>query len=103
MRARYCAYTIGLADFIIDTTHPDSPHTRPDRDAWRADIQQFCTTTTFERLDVTAAEQEPDTQEAFVTFTARLRQNDQPAPMTERSRFLRHNGRWHYLAAATAP
>lgn len=97
MRSRYAAYAVGLVDYIIDTTHPASPHASADRGAWRADISHFVTTTGFERLDVSA--HEPGDAQAHVTFTAHLRQGGRPVEMTERSRFLKVDGRWRYLTA----
>ena len=100
MRSRYTAYAVGLSDYILDTTHPDSPHASPDRAAWRADVARFSASTEFERLEVTA--HEPGDAQAHVTFTAHLRQGGEPVTMTERSRFLKVDGRWRYLAATPA-
>jgi len=101
MRSRYCAYALGLVDYVADTTHPASPHAQPERRAWLADLQRFCAATTFERLEVTA--HEPGPHRAWVTFTAHLRQDGRPVPMTERSRFIRAGERWLYLDADSLP
>src|SRR5690606_2124565 len=42
MRARYSAYALSRVDFIIDTTHPTSPHFRTDRGPWKADLLAYC-------------------------------------------------------------
>ena len=102
MRSRYSAYALGMVDYIIDTTHPDSPHAQPDRAAWRADIQRFCEQTDFERLEVTAHDA-GDGQQASVTFTAHLRQGGRSTPMTEQSLFAKVGGRWRYVAAVEGP
>lgn len=41
MRARYCAYALGLADYIMSTTHPENPNYSDNKDQWKADIMLF--------------------------------------------------------------
>lgn len=97
MRARYCAYALGIVDFILDTTHPDSPHHQQGRDAWRQTVERFATQTRFKRLVI--HEDVPGETEAYVHFTATLEQDGQPLDMTERSRFLKVDDRWMYFSA----
>ena len=96
MRSRYAAYAKGLVRYVMDTTHPDSPHRTLDPTAWATDLQAFSRRTTFERLQILDAP-EPDGDEAFVTFRATLTQDGRDVGFTERSRFLRVDGRWLYV------
>lgn len=90
MRSRYSAYALGLADYILKTTHPDNPDFTADTATWREDILEFCKNTGFEGLKIIAfAEGET---EAFVTFEAALSHGI----MKEKSRFLNVNGKWLY-------
>ena len=98
MRSRYSAYALGLAAYILDTTDPQSALVEPDRAAWLESVRRFSTTTTFERLEV--HDQREDGDQGEVHFTAHLRQGGHEAPMTERSRFVRSDGRWYYTGRA---
>lgn len=95
MRSRYVAYATGLVDHIVATTTPGGPQWLDDADAWRAQIRAFCDGTRFEGLRVIDAP-EPVGDEGFVTFEARLTQGGRDATFVERSRFVRHDGRWTY-------
>jgi SEC-C motif-containing protein len=97
MRSRYCAYALGLVEYLIKSTHPEGPHWRQDRGAWRRELHQWCKQTRFEGLQVLEVEQGPLAQEGFVTFHARLSQDQRDLSFSERSRFTHHEGRWKYL------
>ncbi len=94
MRSRYCAYALGLADYILATTHPKGPHHERNRAAWLNEVQRFCESTSFEGLVVSGAREEGD--RGMVAFHARLRQDEREATLSERSLFLREGGRWLY-------
>ena len=94
MRSRYCAYALGLVDYIVETTEPDSPAWDPSP-SWRDDIARFCTNTRFLRLEILDAPA-PDGAVGAVVFRASLEQGGQPASFTERSRFVQRGGRWRY-------
>ena len=84
MRSRYAAYALGRTAYILDTTHPDSPHHEGDRAAGAAEVVEAS-----ERGD-----------EGFVRFVARIEQDGRPGVIAENSRFLRVGGRWRYVADA---
>lgn len=94
MRSRFCAYAIGLSDYIIDTTHEENASYNPNRDAWKRDIEQFSVATKFDGLKI--VEFNDGDKSATVTFTAYLRQGDSNATFTERSGFVKENGKWFY-------
>ncbi|KIC73075.1 hypothetical protein DB44_BP00060 [Candidatus Protochlamydia amoebophila] len=47
MRSCYAAYANHLADYIIQTTHPQHPHFRIDKHLWAKEILLFCHHTKF--------------------------------------------------------
>jgi SEC-C motif domain protein len=97
MRSRFCAYALGLVDYVLDSTHPSGSIWRPDRAAWADDIAAFCQGTEFVRLAVVkTGEHEGD---PTVTFEAQLRQHGRLTPFVERSRFRELQGRLMYLEA----
>lgn len=97
MRSRYAAYALTLPDYLIATTHPDSPHWETDQGTWRRGLQQFSRETKFVGLTILQATETGDT--ATVTFSAALTQNGRDASIFEQSLFERVNGRWLYVKA----
>ena len=96
MRARYTAYAVGEVDFILATTHPESPHFQADAAAWKVEVGRFCRQTTFEAL--TVAESRADGDAGMVRFFATLSAGGQDASFGEESTFARVGGRWLYVA-----
>ncbi|RTL40190.1 MAG: hypothetical protein EKK48_17210 [Candidatus Melainabacteria bacterium] len=94
MRSRYCAYALGLSEYIMATTHPEHPEFTADRPRWQKEIENFVKHTRFDRLKVLHSEDGQDT--STVKFTAYLRQADQDASFTETSTFEKVNGKWLY-------
>jgi SEC-C motif domain protein len=99
MRSRYSAYTLGHADYIMDTTHPEHPQYQTDRNLWKADIELFCHETRFLFLKILEFIDGDTT--AYVSFTANLQQNNENATFTEKSTFVKENGKWLYKAGDT--
>ena len=97
MRSRYAAYALGLVDYIMRTTHPDSPHRQHDAAQWVADLKQFCDQTTFVRLEVLAHDETE--HRATVQFRAHLKQGGAATTMVENSCFFPVEGRWTYHSA----
>ena len=94
MRSRYCAYALGLIDYVMDTTHPEHPQFDTDRVRWKADLQAFAKHTRFDRLKVLDCKD--GEKIATVKFTAFLRQGDNDASFTEDSTFEKIDGKWLY-------
>jgi SEC-C motif domain protein len=90
MRSRYSAYALGRVDYIIRTTHPQSPYFEPDRKKWETAIQAFCNTTQFEKLEIVASGDD------WVHFIAHLKQ-DKALLLEEKSRFAKVDSHWLYL------
>ncbi|MAU08858.1 MAG: zinc chelation protein SecC [Anaerolineaceae bacterium] len=91
MRARYSAFALHDADFIMRTTHEDSPHRKEDRRLWIAEILAFATQTQFIALNIL------ETTEDTVTFRAGLMQNLRDSSFTEKSSFRCVKGKWLYV------
>ena len=89
MRSRYAAYALGLADYILQTTHPQNPQIFT-----RDQILSFCRITTFVGLDILSFEDGENI--AYVTFTAHLQQEGKDASFTEKSLFEKVEGKWLY-------
>ena len=98
MRSRYTAYALGKARYIMDTTHPDSPHTRADRKAWREELIDYCHAVRFDGLQVLNTSVSDDGEEGWVSFHATLTQDGQDLSFTEHSHFKKVGKRWLYLA-----
>jgi SEC-C motif-containing protein len=90
MKSRYSAYTLGLSDYIIQTTHPENETFTHDYTTWKASITDFCQHTEFLGLTITSFQ---DGEEiAYVNFIASL----SSGPLKEHSKFVKVNGRWLY-------
>src|SRR5271170_2771735 len=98
MRSRYCAYVLGLADYIIETTHRKNPCVMANKRAWRKDILDFCQTTQFEAL--TILEFIDGDRTASITFSVKLKPAGKENSFTEKSSFLCEGGRWLYRSGA---
>lgn len=96
MRSRYSAYALGLADYIIDTTHKEGSAYHSDHSKWRDSIHYFSKKTEFHDLKI--LEFLEGTSEAFVTFYAHLFQDGKDVSFTENSRFFKVNDRWFYYS-----
>jgi SEC-C motif-containing protein len=90
MRSRYSAYALGLAEYIMATTHPNNPDCTEDTKMWRQSILSFSESTRFLRLTIN--EFIDGEGEAFVTFEAIL----DGGILKEKSRFIKEGGKWLY-------
>lgn len=99
MRSRYSAYALGLADYIISTTHRSNPQYRKDLRSWRNEITGYCNMVLFLNLEI--VDFEPGAQKSTVTFKAKLSQNGIPFVMSEKSRFMKAGQRWFYHSGQT--
>jgi len=86
MRSRYCAYALGLADYLLATWHPT---TRPP-DLDLADGLKWLGLSVL-RHELTG----PDG--AVVEFVARYKSGGRAGRMSEVSSFVREAGRWYYV------
>jgi SEC-C motif domain protein len=95
MRSRYGAYALGLADYIIDTTHPSNPHYNENHILWKKDLLFFSDNTQFDGLEI--LDQSTSGDNGIVTFRAILSSEGRDISRTERSTFVREKGKWFYL------
>lgn len=98
MRARYCAYALGLVDYIIHTTHVDNSIYSRDLASWKKSLKQFCSQTQFSNLEIVHFEQQGNL--AYVSFIASLQQKNEVFALIEKSTFKKEGNRWLYLAAS---
>jgi SEC-C motif-containing protein len=101
MRSRYSAYALQLTDYIMQTTHPQNPVYSSDRRLWKKEIHSHYKETDFYGLKI--VDFIDGSQEAYVTFTAFLKQASHDFSFTERSRFLKVNGKWLYESGEKLP
>jgi SEC-C motif-containing protein len=94
MRSRYAAYAKGEVDYVIETTDPDGEAWEEPESKWRADIRKFGRDVDFLGVDIIDSGVEEDA--GWVRFHARLRSNGANASFTERSEFVRRDGKWFY-------
>ena len=87
MRSRYSAYVLRLADYLLDTWHPD---TRP------SEIDLTADDTKWLGLEVKKHTLQDDSH-ATVEFVARYRIAGKGHRLHELSRFVREEGRWYYV------
>lgn len=95
MRSRYSAYALGIAPYIIATTHPDSPYKVQDKQKWLRDLAVYSSEISFEGLEI--LETALGEFESYVTFFAKLRKGAVDLSFTERSRFLKEGQSWLYV------
>jgi SEC-C motif domain protein len=98
MRSRYAAYSMGLVDYIVESTHRSSTHYLVDVAQWKASIESFCNKHDF--IGLTIEKSESRDEEGSVQFTAHLMQKAQNCSFREHSTFRKcENGFWKYFAA----
>ena len=97
MRSRYSAYALQLADYIIETTHPDNPSAIPEKDKWKQDILNFSQNTDFKKLEIIRFNH--GSQTAYVTFVAHLQRDQGYATLCEKSHFEKIDEKWLYRSA----
>lgn len=88
MRSRYCAFVLEKADYLLATWHastrPPALNFEPPPPRWLG-------------LEI-RADQSTGADSAIVEFVARLRVGGRAQRLHERSRFVREDGRWYYVA-----
>lgn len=87
MRSRYCAYAIKDAQYLYKT-YAQSTRTSQSIE----EIQAWADETIWVSLSIKAADADHS-----VLFTACYIQGNKQFQLTERSRFILENQRWHYL------
>ena len=84
MRSRYCAYVLGLIDYLLATWHPS---TAP------GDLELQ----PIKWLDLEVRHTQASGDVGVVEFVARCKVNGRLERMHELSRFVREAGRWLYI------
>ena len=90
MRSRYSAFTLGDADYLVKSWHPD---TRP------ASVTIDESQRWIGLKIKTVSRGGPDEDEGSVEFVARYKVQGKAYRLHENSRFRKLDGRWYYLDA----
>ncbi|MDA0191723.1 MAG: YchJ family protein [Proteobacteria bacterium] len=96
MRSRYSAYVFGLEDYLLATWHPDTRPATLDL-ADDAAVRWLGLEVRRHESPAAAVDAGGAAIVAFVEFVARCRRGGRAQRLHERSRFLREDGRWHYV------
>eukprot|EP00898_Chlorokybus_atmophyticus_P003809 jgi/Chlat1/4429/Chrsp29S04390 len=98
MQSRYCAYERGLAQYIVDTTHPEHPDLAEGNNKLKDDVKLTIDLVKFTGFEIKNYEYEPESTEAFVTFDATFTtgkgKRKVQGKSSERSRFVKEGDRW---------
>ena len=94
MKSRYTAYKLKLPKYIINTTHKDNKDYLDDFLKWENQILDFSKNCDFKNLEI--IEFIDGTLEAYVTFRVQLVCNNEDNSFTEKSKFIKEDGKWFY-------
>lgn len=94
MKSRYSAYVASDSKYIIQTTHRDNPSFTHDHATWEKEIHDFFDHSDFKNLEI--IDFIDGETEAYVTFRATIYQGAIDISFTEKSTFLKVNGKWLY-------
>jgi SEC-C motif-containing protein len=92
LRARFAAFVLQDVDFIMNTTHPASPHIEKEN-RWRASLEAYTMRTYYQTLDI--LETGDDSITYTVGFWSMGLQEDEA--YTTISHFKQHEGKWFYF------
>jgi SEC-C motif-containing protein len=87
MKSRYSAYVSRETMYIIKTTHWENSQYKEDKKTWKKELDEFCKTTTFKKLEI------QDHTYDTVTFKAYSEQG----VLHEKSKFVLIDAKWYYL------
>lgn len=87
MRSRYCAYALGLMEYVHRTWHPS---TRPP-------LAELTHDPSAKWLGLQVKRQQENGDQATVEFVARYKVGGRAHRLHETSRFVRENGKWYYV------
>ena len=87
MRSRYSAYALKIPEYIIETTHPNSPYFENNIQVWKEAILKFSDEVNFEKLEIISF------GENWVHFKAYLG----TTVLDEKSTFEKVDEKWLYL------
>jgi SEC-C motif domain protein len=96
MRSRYCAFALGLGEYLVDTlaaTHEDRSLPRA---ALVQSLSRLRERRRFLKLTVIEAPPPPADGDGEVLFHARIFEAGTDVSFAERSRFVREGAAWRY-------
>ena len=96
VRARFCAFALGKADFLWKTLHPSHPLRARDREPVLRELRQAKETLRYR--EVIVHDSRTDGSLAQVVFTARVFRAGRDVSFVELSDFEHIDGGWRYLS-----
>jgi SEC-C motif-containing protein len=93
MRARYTAYTLARADYLLRTWHPSKQPRHP----CRAALASVRSATRPRALALRTRGGEPQDIDGTAEFVARYKPPGRTERLHEVSRFVRENDQWFYV------
>ena len=94
MKSRYVAYKLQIPKYIINTTHKDNKDYLDDVILWEKQILDFSKNCEFNKVEIINFID--GTLESYVTFRVQLVCNMEDNSFTEKSKFIKENGKWLY-------
>lgn len=91
VRARFSAYSLGKVEYIMQTTHSDSPHYEGNDERWLFDLRSYMTQTQFTDLTIL------ETSDNSVSYRVELMYADKPMQYIEHSNFAQVEGNWLFV------
>lgn len=93
MRSRYSAYFFRMADYLVETTHPDTREK-----GLRAELLKTLHQVNWSFLNILKTSKgQPEDKVGKVEFVAEYYVNGEPHELHEHSRFRKVKGAWKYL------
>jgi SEC-C motif domain protein len=92
VRARFAAYALSNIDFIMETTHPESPHFNQNKNRWRAELEAYVIRNYFADLKILLVEEDRVSYEA-----ALLEFRTSEHRYIEDARFRQVDNKWLYF------
>ncbi|KAG1664315.1 hypothetical protein FOA52_005713 [Chlamydomonas sp. UWO 241] len=106
LRSRYCAYFAKNAEYIADTTHPESPEYTGSKAVYLTSVKASQKRMDLQKLQLFKEEPGKAPEEVFITFQidfydaqgAHTKGSKGDLTVrTEKSRFLKANGKWLFI------
>ncbi|ADG94707.1 conserved hypothetical protein [Arcobacter nitrofigilis DSM 7299] len=94
MKSRFSAFVVGNIDYIISTTHEDNIEYSENKSKWREDLQNVISSNDFYSLEI--LDFIDGKEESYVTFKVGIKQRGLDVSFTEKSKFLKIDGKWLY-------
>lgn len=106
LRARFTAYKTANVEYIVGTTHRKNDEYTGDDRSYALEVKKTAKKNAVMSMNIISQEPGSHEDEHYITFTVKFRprspdaQGKPPEVTTERSHFVREDGKWMYYAMA---